>query len=185
MRAAIIARVKRIERRLQRAHFRGVVVARFGSNAFQVIKDAKARLEELKPGLPEGVRIVPTYDRSLVIQRAVDTLRDAVFEELIVTGLICLVFLAHVRSAIVALIILPIGLLVAILLMTLLGINANIMSIGGLALAIGVMVDSSVVLVENAHKHLQRARDLFEKSGVPMPPQPEIVLAAAKEDSNG
>ncbi len=159
----------------------GVVVARFGSNAFQVIKDAKARLEELKPGLPEGVRIVPTYDRSLVIQRAVDTLRDAVFEELIVTGLICLVFLAHVRSAIVALIILPIGLLVAMLLMTLLGINANIMSIGGLALAIGVMVDSSVVLVENAHKHLQRARDLFEKSGVPMPPQPEIVLAAAKE----
>lgn len=159
----------------------GVVIARHGSNAWQVIQDTKRKLDELQAGLPAGVTIVPTYDRSQVIDRAVGTLRDAVWEELIVTGLICLLFLAHVRSALVALLVLPIGLLVSILLMTLLGINANIMSIGGLALAIGVMVDSGVVLIENAHKHLQRARDLFERDGTPMPPQPELVLAAAKE----
>ena len=159
----------------------GVVVARFGSNAFEVIEKAKRRLEELRPGLPEGVEIVETYDRSKVIERAVGTLRGAVFEELLVVGAICLVFLAHVRSALVALLVLPIGLLCSILLMTLFGINANIMSIGGLALAIGVMVDSGVVLIENAHKHLQRARDRHETTGEPMPPQAELVLAAAKE----
>ncbi len=159
----------------------GIVVARFGSNADRVIADAKARLEELKAGLPEGVRIVPTYDRSQVIGRSVDTLWSAVLEELLVTGLICLVFLAHVRSALVALVILPIGLLLSLFGMTVLGINADIMSIGGLALAIGVMVDSSVVLVENAHKHLQRARDAWERDGTPMPPQVQLVLDAAKE----
>jgi Cu(I)/Ag(I) efflux system membrane protein CusA/SilA len=159
----------------------GIVVARFGSNAFQVIGDVKRRLADLEAGLPEGVTIVPTYDRSLVIDRAVDTLRTAVIEELIVVGLICLLFLVHVRSALVALLVLPIGLLSSILLMTLLGINANIMSIGGLALAIGVMVDSGVVLIENAHKHLARARERHEREGVPMPPQTELVLAAAQE----
>ncbi len=159
----------------------GVVVARFGSNAFQVVADAKRCLEELKPGLPPGVSIVETYDRSQVIERAVDTLRTSVVEELIVVGIICLVFLAHVRSALVALLVLPIGLLCSVLLMTLLGINANIMSIGGLALAIGVMVDSGVVLIENAHRHLQRARDRHERDGVPMPPQHELVLGAAQE----
>ena len=159
----------------------GIVVARYGSNAYEVIGAVKERLAELEKGLPAGVRIVPTYDRSLVIERAVDTLRVAVVEELLVTAGICLVFLAHVRSALVALLVLPIGLLASILLMTLLGINANIMSLGGLALAIGVMVDSGVVLIENAHKHLQRAREEFERDGVPMPPQPQLVLAAAKE----
>ncbi len=159
----------------------GIVVARFGANAFQVIQDVKQRLQELRPGLPPGVEIVTTYDRSQVIGRAVGTLQHAVFEELLVTGLICIVFLAHVRSALVALVILPIGLLVSLLLMTLFGMNANIMSIGGLALAIGVMVDSSVVLVENAHKHLQRARDEHERDGTPMPSQPALVTAAAKE----
>jgi Cu(I)/Ag(I) efflux system membrane protein CusA/SilA len=159
----------------------GVVVARHGSNAWQVIHDVKRKLDELRPGLPAGVEIVPTYDRSLVIGRAVDTLRRAVWEEIAVTGLVCLLFLAHVRSALVALFVLPIGLLASILMMTLLGINANIMSIGGLALAIGVMVDSGVVLVENAHKHLQRARDEHLRSGAPMPEHTELVLAAAKE----
>ncbi|MGE3879687.1 MAG: efflux RND transporter permease subunit [Planctomycetota bacterium] len=159
----------------------GIVVARFGSNAHAVITAVKARLAELEAGLPEGVRIVPTYDRSLVIDRAVDTLEDAVIEELLVTAAICLLFLAHVRSAIVALLVLPIGLLVSILLMTLLGINADIMSIGGLALAIGVMVDSGVVLIENAHKHLQRAREAQERDGVPMPAQSSLILAAASE----
>lgn len=110
-----------------------------------------------------------------------DTLRSAVFEELLVTAGICLVFLAHVRSAFVAMLVLPIGLLASILLMTLLGINANIMSLGGLALAIGVMVDAGVVLIENTHKHLQRRVEAFDRDGTPMPPQPELVLTAAKE----
>ena len=117
----------------------------------------------------------------LVIGRAVDTLTEAVFEELLVTGAICLLFLLHVRSALVAILVLPIGLLVSILLMTLFGINANIMSIGGLALAIGVMVDSGVVLVENAHKHIFAARLAFERDGTPMPKQQDLVLAAARE----
>ncbi len=159
----------------------GVIIARHGSNAWQVIADVKLKLEELAAGFPKGVTLLPTYDRSQVINRAVDTLRKAVWEELIVTGIICLLFLAHVRSALVALLVLPIGLLASILLMTLLGINANIMSIGGLALAIGVMVDSGVILIENAHQHLQRARDECERDGTPMPDQAAIVLAAAKE----
>jgi Cu(I)/Ag(I) efflux system membrane protein CusA/SilA len=159
----------------------GIVVARFGANAYQVIQDVKQRLSDLKAGLPAGVTIVETYDRSLVIGRAVDTLTEAVFEELLVTGAICLLFLLHVRSALVAILVLPIGLLVSILLMTLFGINANIMSIGGLALAIGVMVDSGVVLVENAHKHIFAARLAFERDGTPMPKQQDLVLAAARE----
>jgi len=159
----------------------GVIVARHGSNAFQVIQAVKAKLDELTAGLPAGVTLVPTYDRSQVIDRSVDTLRTAVFEELLVTAGICLLFLAHVRSALVAIVVLPIGLLASILSMTLLGINANIMSIGGLALAIGVMVDSAVVLVENAHKHVQRARDAHALTGTPLPPQPALVLAAARE----
>jgi Cu(I)/Ag(I) efflux system membrane protein CusA/SilA len=159
----------------------GVIVARFGANAHQVIADCKRKLEDLKAGLPDGVRIVETYDRSLVIGRAVDTLTSALVEELIVTGVICLVFLLHVRSALVALLVLPIGLLVSVLLMTLFGINANIMSLGGLALAIGVMVDSGVVLVENAHKHIAAARAAFLKDGTPMPSQPDLVLNAARE----
>ena len=159
----------------------GIIVSRFGANAYQVIADCKQKIEELKAGLPEGVKVVETYDRSRVIGRAVATLTDAVLEELLVTGAICLVFLLHVRSALVALLVLPIGLLVSILLMTLLGINANIMSIGGLALAIGVMVDSGVVLVENAHKHIFAARAAFERDGTPMPRQQDLVLAAARE----
>lgn len=137
----------------------GVIVARFGENAFQVIKDAKAKLFELEDGLPPGVFVKPTYDRSALIERSVGTLRKAVTEELIVTAIIILVFLGHVRSAFVAVFVLPVGLLVSILVMNLLGINANIMSLGGLALAIGVMVDSSNVMIENAHKHLEREKE--------------------------
>ena len=103
-----------------------------------------------------GVFVKTTYDRSSLINRSVGTLRKAVIEELIVTALISLVFLVHVRSAIVAVFVLPVGLLASLLVMNLLGINANIMSLGGLALAIGVMVDSSIVMIENAHKHLER-----------------------------
>ncbi|MBI4568985.1 MAG: efflux RND transporter permease subunit, partial [Planctomycetes bacterium] len=133
----------------------GVIVSRFGENAYKVIQDAKKRLFELEDGLPPGVFLKTTYDRSAIIGRAVDTLREAVIEELIVTALICLVFLAHVRSAFVAVFVLPVGLLVSILVMQVLGINANIMSLGGLALAVSVMVDSGVVMIENAHEHLE------------------------------
>jgi len=158
----------------------GVIIARFGENAFKVIQDAKAKLHELEDGLPAGVFVIPTYDRSALIERAVDTLRDAVFEELAVVGLICLVFLAHLRSTLVALLVLPVGLLVSIFSMQLLGINANIMSLGGLALAIGVMVDSAVVMIENAHQHIELERERVASGGAPRS-QAEVVLGAAQE----
>ena len=158
----------------------GVVISRFGENAYQVITDAKAALAELESGLPPGVFVEITYDRSALIGRAVETLRGAVFEELIVVGLICLIFLAHVRSALVALIVLPIGLLASLLLMQVLGINANIMSLGGLALAIGVMIDSGVVMIENAHQHLERERQRLAQ-GLPGRGQVQVILDAAVE----
>ncbi|HZL99676.1 MAG TPA: efflux RND transporter permease subunit [Planctomycetota bacterium] len=158
----------------------GVIVARFGENAYKVIQDVKARLAELETGLPPGVAIVRTYDRSAIIGRAVGTLRTALIEELAVTALICLVFLAHVRSAFVALIVLPIGLMVSILVMQVLGINANIMSLGGLALAISVMVDSGVVMIENAHKHLERERERVAGGAVSRA-RKAVILEAAQE----
>jgi len=158
----------------------GIIVARFGSNAYRVISDVKAKLAELEDGLPAGVAIKPTYDRSALIQRAVGTLRTAVTEELVVVALICIVFLAHAGSAVVAIIVLPIGLLVSILVMQLLGINANIMSLGGLALAVGVMVDSAVVMIENAHKHLGWEKERALAGGVARP-RTEVVLEAARE----
>lgn len=154
----------------------GVVISRFGENAFKVIQDAKKKLFELQDGLPPGVFIKPTYDRSALIDRSVGTLRTAVIEELIVTAVIILVFLAHVRSAIVAIIVLPIGLLVSILVMQVMGINANIMSLGGLALAISVMVDSANVMIENAHKHLEQLNHEDTKTR-----RGEVILAACKE----
>ncbi|MCK6459852.1 MAG: CusA/CzcA family heavy metal efflux RND transporter [Planctomycetes bacterium] len=158
----------------------GVIVSRFGENAHKVIRDAKARLAELEDGLPPGVAVKTSYDRSAIIDRAVDTLRDAVLEELLVVAGICLVFLAHVRSALVAVFVLPVGLLVSVLLMQVLGINANIMSLGGLALAIGVMVDSGVVMIENAHKHLARERERVAGGATPRG-HAAIVLEAAQE----
>jgi Cu(I)/Ag(I) efflux system membrane protein CusA/SilA len=162
----------------------GVVVARFGENAWQVIERAKAKLAELESGLPPGVFIKTTYDRSALIDRSVGTLRRAVIECLVVTALICIAFLFHVRSALVAIIVLPIGLLISILVMNLLGLNANIMSLGGLALAIGVMVDSAVVMIENAHKHLEEAGlDGHGGAGTraTFTQRVEIVLRAAQE----
>jgi copper/silver efflux system protein len=152
------------------------VIARFGENAWKVIQDAKARLHELEAGLPPGVFVKTTYDRSALIDRAVGTLHEALLEELLVTALICIAFLLHVRSALVALVVLPIGLLASVLVMQWVGINANIMSLGGLALAIGVMVDSGIVMIENAHQHLERER--ASGSGRP---RAEVVLDAAKE----
>ncbi|MGI9174358.1 MAG: efflux RND transporter permease subunit, partial [Rhodothermales bacterium] len=134
----------------------GIVVMRYGENAQKTIERVKARLAELKAGLPKGVEVVTEYDRSALIDRAVGTLTTQIWEELLVVTLIVMIFLLHVRSALVALVTVPVGILASLLIMKLLGINANIMSLGGIAIAIGVMVDASLVMVENAHKHLER-----------------------------
>ena len=137
----------------------GIVVMRTGENALATINRVKARLDELKPSLPEGVEVVVEYDRAPLIQRAMNTLTTQLAEELLVVALIVIVFLLHVRSALVAIVTVPVGILMSMLVMYLLGINANIMSLGGIAIAIGVMVDASLVMVENAHKHLERLRE--------------------------
>jgi Cu(I)/Ag(I) efflux system membrane protein CusA/SilA len=157
-----------------------VVVSRFGVNANRTIHDVKAKLAALEEGLPPGVTILTTYDRSALIARSVETLRSAVIQELVIVALICGVFLAHVGSAFVAIIVLPIGLLVSVLVMHLLGINANIMSLGGLALAIGVMVDSAIVMIDNAHKHLAWEKERAAR-GEPPRPRTEVILEAARE----
>ena len=133
----------------------GVIVMRSGKNALETIDAVKAKLADLKPSLPPGVEIVPTYDRSHLIQRAVDNLRDKLVEEFIVVGLVCAIFLFHLRSALVAIVTLPIGILIAFIVMHYQGVNANIMSLGGIAIAVGAMVDAAVVMIENAHKHIE------------------------------
>jgi copper/silver efflux system protein len=133
----------------------GIIVMRSGKNALETIDAVKAKLETLKPSLPPGVEIVPTYDRSNLIRRAVDNLREKLIEEFIVVALVCLVFLFHLRSAFVAIVSLPLGILMAFIVMYYQGINANIMSLGGIAIAIGAMVDAAVVMIENAHKHIE------------------------------
>ncbi len=135
----------------------GVVIMRYGENALATIERVRERLEELKAGLPEGVEIVPVYDRGDLIERAVDNLKEKLIEESIVVSLICLLFLLHVRSALVAILSLPIGILIAFIIMQWQGINANIMSLGGIAIAIGAMIDGAIVMIENAHKHLEHA----------------------------
>lgn len=137
----------------------GVIIMRQGANALQTIAAVKAKLEELKYGLPKGVEIVPTYDRSGLIQRAVQTLSHKLLQEFVVVALVCLAFLFHLRSAFVAIITLPIGVLVAFIIMERQGINANIMSLGGIAIAIGAMVDAAIVMLENGHKHIERWRE--------------------------
>jgi Cu(I)/Ag(I) efflux system membrane protein CusA/SilA len=134
----------------------GIIVMRFGENAQQTIDGVKARLQQLQQGLPEGVEIVTVYDRSGLIERAVNNLWEKLAEELLLVALVCVVFLFHVRSSLVAVISLPIGILAAFIVMYLQGLNANIMSLGGIAIAIGVMVDGSIVLIENMHKHMER-----------------------------
>ena len=134
----------------------GIVVMRWGENALATIDGVKARLAELQGSLPEGVEIVTTYDRSSLIERAVDTLEGKLVEEFLMVALICAVFLFHLRSAAVVVLSLPIGILAAFIIMKLQGINANIMSLGGIAIAIGVMVDSAIVMIENVHKHIEK-----------------------------
>ncbi len=132
----------------------GIIVMRTGENARQVIDAVKTKIEHLKPSLPKGVEIVPVYDRSGVINRAVDTLSSKLVEEFLVVALVCAIFLWHLRSALVAIIGLPLGVLMAFIVMHAQGINANIMSLGGIAIAIGAMVDAAIVMIENAHRHL-------------------------------
>ena len=135
----------------------GIVLQRFGQNALDVIANVKKKIEEITPSLPEDVRIVTVYDRSDLIKRAIETLKGTLIEESIIVALVCIVFLLHVRSALVAIVSLPIGVLMAFIAMHALGINSTIMSLGGIAIAIGAMVDAAIVMVENAHKHLERA----------------------------
>jgi len=151
----------------------GVIVMRSGENALKTIKLVKEKLKELKKGLPEGVTIKSAYDRSGLIQRAIDNLSWKLIEELLVVALVSIIFLLHFRSAFVALFTLPMGILISFLIMYFQGINANIMSLGGIAIAIGAMVDASIVMIENAHKHIER--DKGKKSHW------EIIAASSKE----
>jgi copper/silver efflux system protein len=137
----------------------GIVVMRYGENALRVIDGVKSKLAEIKSSLPPGVRIVPTYDRSDLIRRAISTLREKLIEESIVVALVCIVFLWHVRSALVAIITLPIAILLSFVPMLYLHLTSNIMSLGGIAIAIGAMVDAAIIMVENAHKSLEHFRE--------------------------
>jgi Cu(I)/Ag(I) efflux system membrane protein CusA/SilA len=151
----------------------GIALQRFGENALSVIRNVKTRLAEIAPSLPQGVNIDPVYDRSELIYRAIDTLKRTLIEESAIVALVCVVFLLHVRSALVAIITLPIGVLIAYVCMYLLGLSSNIMSLGGIAIAIGAMVDAAIVMIENAHKRLERAP--AEK------PRTEVLIEAAIE----
>ena len=133
----------------------GIVVMRYGENALKTIENVKKKIEELKSGLPEGVEIIETYDRSVLINSAINNLEDKLIEEFIVVALVCIVFLFHLRSSFVAIVTLPLGVLASFIVMQHQGINANIMSLGGIAIAIGAMVDAAIVMIENAHKHLE------------------------------
>ena len=137
----------------------GVVVMRYGENALTTIKAVKSKLEELQKGLPDGVEIIETYNRSSLINRAVDNLNTKLVEEFLVVALVCLVFLFHLRSALVIVLSLPVGILAAFIIMQSQGMNANIMSLGGIAIAIGAMVDAAIVMIENVHKHIEREGD--------------------------
>jgi copper/silver efflux system protein len=151
----------------------GIVLQRFGENALSVIRHVKDRLIEIAPSLPQGVSIESVYDRSDLIYRAIDTLKRTLIEESAIVALVCVVFLLHVRSALVAIITLPIGVLIAYLCMHLLGLSSNIMSLGGIAIAIGAMVDAAIVMIENAHKRLERAP--------PDKPRSDVLIEAAIE----
>jgi Cu(I)/Ag(I) efflux system membrane protein CusA/SilA len=151
----------------------GIALQRFGANALSVIQNVKNRLAEMAPSLPAGVGIEAVYDRSDLIYRAIDTLKRTLIEESLIVAVVCIVFLVHVRSALVAIVTLPIGVLIAYVLMHILGLSSNIMSLGGIAIAIGAMVDAAIVMIENAHKRLERAP--------PDKPRGEVLIEAAIE----
>ena len=137
----------------------GIAIARFGQNALEVISNIKQKITEVSAGLPDGVTIRTVYDRSELIQRAIQTLKTTLLEEGMIVAVVCMVFLMHARSALVAIVMLPIGVLIAFIAMRTLGLNSNIMSLGGIAIAIGAMVDAAIVMIENAHKHLERIKE--------------------------
>ena len=152
----------------------GIAMARYGQNALEVIANIKNKIAEISAGLPDGVSIMAVYDRSDLIQRAIATLKRTLFEEGLIVALVCMVFLMHARSALVAIVMLPIGVLIAFIAMRVLGLSSNIMSLGGIAIAIGAMVDAAIVMIENAHKHLER---------LPLPnPSPTGAEAGAGEE---
>ncbi len=159
----------------------GIIVMRYGENALTTIKNVKQKLEELKAGLPKGVEIITTYDRSALIERAVDNLAEKLIEEFIVVALVCLIFLFHLPSALVAIITLPIGIFISFIIMQQQGINANIMSLGGIAIAIGAMVDAAIVMIENAHKHIERWKHNHPQQKISSPEHWQLIAHSASE----
>ncbi|MDP2680928.1 MAG: efflux RND transporter permease subunit, partial [Rhodoferax sp.] len=154
----------------------GIAMARYGENALEVISNLKDKIAEIGPGLPEGVTVQTVYDRSELINRAIDTLKRTLIEESLIVALVCVVFLMHVRSALVAILMLPVGILMAFIAMRLLGMSSNLMSLGGIAIAIGAMIDAAIVMIENAHKHLERLPEKHSTND-----RFEAMLAACKE----
>jgi Cu(I)/Ag(I) efflux system membrane protein CusA/SilA len=154
----------------------GIVMARYGQNALEVIQNIKEKIGEISAGLPEGVSIVTVYDRAELIHRAIDTLKRTLTEESIIVALVCFVFLLHVRSALVAILMLPVGVLIAFSAMRLLGMSSNLMSLGGIAIAIGAMIDAAIVMIENAHKHLERLPEDHSSAA-----RVDAMLVACKE----
>jgi Cu(I)/Ag(I) efflux system membrane protein CusA/SilA len=159
----------------------GVIVMRSGKNALTTIEGVKAKLADLKRSLPPGVDIVTTYDRSQLIERAVDNLTDKLIEEFIIVGLVCAVFLFHLRSAFVAILSLPLGVLAAFIVMRYQGVNANLMSLGGIAIAIGAMIDAAIVMIENAHKHLEAYEHEHPDAPITTAQRWDIIATAAAE----
>lgn len=154
----------------------GIVMARFGQNALEVIGNIKAKLADIAPGLPPGAEVVPVYDRSTLIESAIANLQWTLLEESLIVALVCVVFLLHVRSALVAIITLPLGLLIAFMAMRALGLGADIMSLGGIAIAIGAMVDAAIVMIENTHKRLERL-----PPSAPAAERTRVIVAACQE----
>jgi Cu(I)/Ag(I) efflux system membrane protein CusA/SilA len=154
----------------------GIAMARYGANALEVIHNLTTRIAEIGPGLPEGVTVQTVYDRSELIHNAIDTLKRTLIEEAIIVALVCIIFLMHVRSALVAILMLPVGVLIAFVAMRSLGMNSNLMSLGGIAIAIGAMIDAAIVMIENAHKHLERLPEEHTDAE-----RADAMLAACKE----
>ncbi|WP_443980702.1 efflux RND transporter permease subunit [Sutterella wadsworthensis] len=159
----------------------GIILLRTGGNAREVIAAVKTRLEELKSALPEGVEIVPVYDRSSLIDRAIQNLTHKLIEEFIVVALVCAIFLWHVRSALVAVITLPLGLALAFIAMHFQGLNANIMSLGGIAIAVGAMVDAAIIMIENAHKHIEAWEEAHPGADLAGAERWQVITEAAVE----
>jgi len=154
----------------------GIAMARYGQNALEVIHNLKKKIGEISAGLPDGVTIESVYDRSELIHRAIDTLKHTLAEESVIVALVCVVFLLHLRSALVAILMLPVGVLMAFIAMRLLGMNSNLMSLGGIAIAIGAMIDAAIVMIENAHKHIERLPENHTHAE-----RTEAMIAACKE----